>query len=290
MSHLNLALLAAAALLAGIVNGLLGHGFSSLMVPTGLLMAPARLLNPALVLIELPLNGSAAWIHRRRAKGLLGELIPFALALLPGVAIGALLLRFLPESILKALCYGLLLLMVCSQFLTQAFGKPSIAPPPGTASKAGFGFGTGLLYGLTTISGPTLAAYAQRRGYAKDEARAALAWLRALEGALSLVFLFLLGLFTWPGLRLAGILLPLALVGLFIGHRLAARVDERRFRRLALGFNLLAVLAGLARAVSHLSWAPAIIAPALWTGAAITTLWLLFDWAPAALRKAEETA
>ena len=285
MTTPDLFLLIAAALVAGLVNGLLGHGFSSLMVPTGLLMAPARLLNPALVLIELPLNGSAAWLHRRRAKGLLGELLPFALALLPGVVFGALLLRFLPEGVLKALCYGLLLLLVLAQFLA----RPARPAPPRARSKAGFGFATGLLYGLTTISGPTLAAYAQRRGYGKDDARAALAWLRALEGALSLLTLFLLGLFTWPGLRLAAFLLPAGLLGLFAGHRLAAKVDERRFRRLALRFNLLAVLAGLARAIAHLPGAPAFAGPALWAAAAGTALWLLLDWTPIAAR-AEETA
>ena len=278
MSHADLALLTAAALAAGIVNGLLGHGFSSLMVPTGLLMAPAKLLNPALVLIELPLNGSAAFLHRERAKGLIGELLPFAFALLPGVILGALLLRFLPEGLLKALCYGLLLLLVLAQFLT----RPAGPTPLRNGSKRSFGFATGLLYGLTTISGPTLAAYAQRRGYSKDDARAALAWLRALEGALSLISLFLLGLFTWPGLRLAALLLPAGLIGLFLGHRLAAKVDEIRFRRLALRFNLLAVLAGLARALAHLPGAPAFAGPALWAAAGGTALWLLLEWTPVA--------
>lgn len=274
MSHSELALLAAAAVVAGTINGLLGHGFSSLMVPTGLLVAPARLMNPALVLVELPLNGSAAWLHRHRARALLRELLPFAAALLPGVILGVLVLRFLPEGILKALCYGLLLLLVVAQSLARAARAESIP----TRSAARYGFVTGLLYGLTTISGPTLAVYAQRRGYSKDEARAALSVLRALEGALSLISLLLLGLFTWPGLRLAAILLPAGLVGLFAGHRLAPKVDEVRFRRLALRFNLLAVLAGLARAVSHLPQAPAALGAALGIAAAAVVLWLLLDW------------
>lgn len=286
MSGPDLALLTVAALGAGIVNGLLGHGFSSLMVPTGLLMAPAKLLNPALVLIELPLNGSAAWIHRRRARALLGELLPFTAALLPGVVLGALLLRFLPESLLKALCYGLLLLLVLAQVLA---GTPRTGPVSGGSAR-GYGFATGVLYGLTTISGPTLAAYAQRRGYGKDDARAALSALRALEGALSLLSLFLLGLFTWPSLRLAAFLLPAGLLGLFAGHRLASKVDELRFRRIALRFNLIAVLAGLARAVSHFPRIPAVFGVALWASTAAAVFWLVSDWAFRPAPSAEEAA
>ena len=41
---------------AAIVNGAIGYGFSSLTVPVGLLFFTNRLLNPALVLIELIIN------------------------------------------------------------------------------------------------------------------------------------------------------------------------------------------------------------------------------------------
>ncbi len=247
MSLSGYAFLAVAAFAAGTINGLLGYGFSSLMVPTGLLLAPARLLNPALVLIELPLNFGAAFIHRRRARRLWRELRPFALALLPGIALGAIALRALPAPTLKVACYGLLLPLV----LLQIFTKP---PEPeqredGRRRDSGFGFATGLFYGLTTISGPTLALYTHRLGYAKDDARAALSALRALESLMAFGAFALLGLFSAQGFRLALALLPVALAGLLLGHGLAARVEDRRFRRMALHFNLLAVSVGLARAL-----------------------------------------
>jgi uncharacterized membrane protein YfcA len=241
----ELLFLAAAALAAGTINGLLGYGFSSLMIPTGLLLAPVRLLNPALVLVELPLNAGAALIHHRRIPGLWRELRPFALALLPGIALGALLLRGLPAPLLKLVCYGLLLPLV----LLQIFARPPAPRPAGLRARTGFGFATGLFYGLTTISGPTLALYAHRRGYAKDDARAALSILRAMESVIAFALFAALGLFTTQGLRLALFLLPFALLGLWAGHSLATRVEDGRFRRLALHFNLLAVAVGLARAL-----------------------------------------
>ncbi len=41
---------------AAIVNGALGYGFSSLTVPVALLFMTNRVLNPALVIIEVGLN------------------------------------------------------------------------------------------------------------------------------------------------------------------------------------------------------------------------------------------
>ena len=48
--------LAAVTLLAAIVNGALGYGFSSITVPIALLFLSNRILNPALVLIEVVLS------------------------------------------------------------------------------------------------------------------------------------------------------------------------------------------------------------------------------------------
>ena len=51
-------------LLAAIVNGALGYGFSSITVPLALLFLSNRVLNPALVLIEVPLNAYVLWVNR----------------------------------------------------------------------------------------------------------------------------------------------------------------------------------------------------------------------------------
>jgi len=48
--------LAGIALFAAFVNGALGYGFSSLTVPLALVFYTNRILNPAVVLIEIFLN------------------------------------------------------------------------------------------------------------------------------------------------------------------------------------------------------------------------------------------
>jgi len=48
--------LAGITLLAAFVNGALGYGFSSLTVPVALVFYTNRILNPALVVIEVFIN------------------------------------------------------------------------------------------------------------------------------------------------------------------------------------------------------------------------------------------
>ena len=53
-------LITAITFIAAIVNGALGYGFSSITVPLALLFLTNRVLNPALVLIEVVLNALRA--------------------------------------------------------------------------------------------------------------------------------------------------------------------------------------------------------------------------------------
>jgi len=47
-------------LVAAVVNGALGYGFSSITVPLALLFLTSRVLNPALVLVEMGIT-STSW-------------------------------------------------------------------------------------------------------------------------------------------------------------------------------------------------------------------------------------
>jgi uncharacterized membrane protein YfcA len=56
MPHSYIIALVVITLFAAVVNGALGYGFSSITVPIALLFLVNRILNPALVLIEVVLN------------------------------------------------------------------------------------------------------------------------------------------------------------------------------------------------------------------------------------------
>jgi uncharacterized membrane protein YfcA len=60
----DLVVLVAITFVAATVNGALGYGFSSITVPVALLFYTNRILNPALVLVELVINGYVLFINR----------------------------------------------------------------------------------------------------------------------------------------------------------------------------------------------------------------------------------
>ena len=50
---------------AATVNGALGYGYSSISVPIALLVVAGRVLNPALVIVEVAINLYALFWNRR---------------------------------------------------------------------------------------------------------------------------------------------------------------------------------------------------------------------------------
>ena len=80
--------LAAITLGAAIVNGALGYGFSSLTVPLALLFLTNRVLNPALVPIEVALNAYVLWVNRAALPAVWRRVLPIVIGLAPGVLIG----------------------------------------------------------------------------------------------------------------------------------------------------------------------------------------------------------
>src|ERR1700752_1840577 len=75
-------------LFAAIVNGGLGYGFSSITVPLALLFLSNRVLNPALVLIEVVLNAYVLWNNRDAFSTVWRRVMPIVIGLVPGVVVG----------------------------------------------------------------------------------------------------------------------------------------------------------------------------------------------------------
>ena len=139
-------------LIAGTVNGALGYGFWSITVPLALLFLSNRALNPALVLIEVALNAYVLFVNRDAIPSVWRRVALIIVGLLPGVIAGTLIVSHVRPSWLKLWTYVVLLPVI----LLQAAGyrrpirsEKSVGVP--------FGFSLGVLYSVTTISGPPLA-------------------------------------------------------------------------------------------------------------------------------------
>src|SRR4051812_29479952 len=141
--------LVAIALFAAFVNGAIGYGFSSLTVPLALVFYTNRVLNPAVVIVEVAMNLYVLAINARGLPSVWKRVSPILLGMLPGIGIGAMILAALQPGWIKLATYIIILPLI----LLQAAGWRR---PIRSSWLVGLPFGTalGVLYSVTTISGP----------------------------------------------------------------------------------------------------------------------------------------
>ncbi len=244
-------LIALTSLFAATVNGALGYGYSSITVPISLLMTTSRVLNPALVIVEAVVNLYALFLGRRSIKRVWPQVRPIALGILPGVALGSLVLASISVEWAKLVTYSTLLPLILIQAAGLRFPIQRIK-----AIGLPFGAAVGVLYSLTTISGPPLALYFNNQGMTKDDFKVALAISRAIESLSTLVAYLALGMITAESTALVPYLAPGVLIGLPIGFALIKHVDAETFRRVCMSFDAWLVGFGLSRVVAKLGLLP----------------------------------
>jgi uncharacterized membrane protein YfcA len=236
---------------AAIVNGALGYGFSSITVPVALLFLTNRILNPALVLIEVALNAYVLFVNRRAVPEIWRRVMPIMIGLLPGIMVGTLIVTRVNPDWLKFFTFIVLLPLI----LLQAAG---LRHPIKNERSVGmvFGGGVGVLYSVTTISGPPLAIMLNNQGLAKQEFRAALGVVRLAESSMTAVAYLYVGLFTAPSLALIPLILPSILIGVPIGTWLIQHIRPETFRRVCMSFDAWVVAFGISTLLRHLAIMP----------------------------------
>jgi uncharacterized membrane protein YfcA len=224
--------LALITLIAAIVNGALGYGFSSITVPLALLFLTNRVLNPALVLVEVVLNAYVLWVNRGSLGAVFRRMLPIVAGLVPGVMLGTLFVVRVQPGWLKLGTFILLLPLI----LLQAAGYRRVIRSERVIG-APFGAGVGLLYSLTTISGPPLALMLNNQGLEKREFRAALGFVRLAEATFTAIAYASTGLVTAESLALTPAIVPSLLVGVPLGAWLIRRINAETFRRICMSFD-----------------------------------------------------
>jgi len=225
---------------AATVNGALGYGFSSITVPLALLFLTNRVLNPALVLIEVALNAWILWVNRKAVGRVWWRVLPIMVGLAPGVVVGTLIVSRVSPDWLKLATYFTLLPLI----FFQAAGYRR---PIRSEKSAGlmFGGGLGVLYSVTTISGPPLAVALNNQGFAKQEFRASLGAIRLAESSLTAIAYGSAGLLTADILGLIPQILPGVAIGVPVGAFLIRHVRVETFRRVCMSFDAWVVAFGI---------------------------------------------
>jgi uncharacterized membrane protein YfcA len=263
--------LAAITLAAAIVNGALGYGFSSITVPLALLFLTNRVLNPALVPIEVALNAYVLWVNRAALPSVWRRVLPIVIGLAPGVLIGTALVSQVNPGWLKFGTFIVLLPLI----LVQAAGFRRPIQSERSVGLA-FGGGVGVLYSVTTISGPPLAVMLSNQGLTKTDFRAALGFIRLAESSFTAVAYYYAGLYTVESFGLIPYILPSILVGVPIGAFLIQRIRPETFRRVCMSFDAWVVGFGLSTLLQSLGLVESSLAYLVLFGVGILDTWLLY--------------
>jgi uncharacterized protein len=247
-------------LFAAFVNGAIGYGFSSLTVPLALVFYTNRILNPAVVIVEVAINLYVLAINASGVPRVWRRVSPILLGLLPGIGIGAMILASLHPGWIKLGTYAIILPLI----LLQAAGWRR---PIRSTWLVGLPFGTalGVLYSVTTISGPPLAILFNNQGLVKDEFRAGLALVRVVESGVTALVYWQLGLFITESQNILLLFIPTVVIGIPLGAYAIRRMDAETFRRICMSFDAWVVGFGLSRVLIDLAlvaspWAYSVLA------------------------------
>jgi uncharacterized membrane protein YfcA len=197
--------------------------------------------------------------------------LPIVVALLPGVAFGTAVVSLVNADWLKFITYVALLPLI----LLQAAGYRRPIRSERSAGIA-FGGGLGVLYSVTTISGPPLALALSNQGLAKQEFRAALGLIRLAESSFTAVAYAYAGLYSIQSMRLIPQIVPSLIIGVPLGVRLVRHIDPDTFRRLCMSLNAWIVAFALSGSIRTLRLGGAIAGNIEFGVVVLLDLWLLY--------------
>lgn len=231
----TLACAAPVVLVAYVVFGMTGFGAAMVAVPLLVQFMPLPFAVPLVVLFDLActaLVGGSNW--RRVSLVELKRLFPW---LLLGIALGVTLLHNAGAR-WPLILLGSFVLAVCIKGLRGARAKPSA--PLNTCWALPFGVFGGIFSALFGTGGPIYTIYLSRRLDALDQFRATISVVILASGIIRAAAFGAAGLYAQPEiLSAAAVLLPVALIGLYGGSRLRARVSPELLKRAI--FVLLAI-------------------------------------------------
>ena len=258
-------------LFAAIVNGALGYGFSSITVPIALLFLANRVLNPALVPIEVVLNAYMLWANRDALATVWRRVLPIVIGLVPGVALGTAIVSQVNPGWLRFATYVTLLPLILLQ--AAGYRRPIRAERPVGLV---FGGGVGVLYSVTTISGPPLAVMLSNQGLTKKDFRAALAFVRLAESSLTAAAYGYAGLYSSASFALIPWIVPSIFVGVPLGAMIIQRMRPETFRRICMSFDAWVVAFGLSRLLGELKLVETNAAYLVLVAVGLLDTWMLY--------------
>lgn len=178
------------------------------------------------------LNAYVLWVNRSALPQVRRRVLPVTIGLAPGVIVGTIIVSTVSPDWLKFWTYVALLPLILIQ--TIGYRRPIRAE---RAAGLLFGGGVGVLYAVTTISGPPLAVALNNQGFSKQEFRAALGFVRLAESTMTAVAYLVTGLFIRDSIALLPWIVPSVAIGVPLGTLSIRHLDAETFRRVSMSFD-----------------------------------------------------
>lgn len=210
--------------ISGILRGFTGFGFSLFSVPILSIIISPSIAIPTLMGLQV-LSGLLT-LRNDLPHIAWNSVIPLLASSLLTVGIGAALLNYLPNNIVR-IAIGLTVFMAVAALMT-GFRLSRI---PGPSVKLLTGAMSGFLNGMVAMGGPPLAIYFLSGPFTSKASRASMAFLFMFMGAMSLGFtIFLADIPASIWVTIPLLLTPLV-AGTWVGSKLFNKTSEQVYRR-----------------------------------------------------------
>jgi uncharacterized membrane protein YfcA len=213
-------------------------GFANTLVFTSMLsFGTANIeITPVDLLMGAPPNLIMAWRGRKRLQ--LKVVLPLVALIVAGDAVGALLLKSVNVSAIRVV-FGVAVIVVAVQMLIRQY-----RPSQKKASRivlALIGLLSGVMSGLFGVAA-LMVAYVSRMTENSEAMKANISAVFMADNIFRLILYSFMGIITLSSLKTALLLLPAALLGLFVGLKCSSRLKESSVRLIVV---LLLIVSGL---------------------------------------------
>ena len=233
--------MAAAVLIAALVRGYCGFGYSAMVITASSLVTNPLNFVAVVVIAEMVMSaqswsGLSKDVDWARVKWLLAGAVI-------GMPLGLWALSFVNEdgarSVVSVYVLSMCLILLAGYRMTRQAGGLAI-------------FGTGIVSGLANapgMGGLPVAAFFAAQPMAPAVFRATVVAYFPILDVFSAPLYWMAGLVTWDTAFASVIVLPLTLLGNWLGGRHFFKSDPQEFRRFAIVLLAILALLGLAKAV-----------------------------------------
>jgi len=218
---------------AYMVKGLSGFGSGLIAIPLLAFLFPLPFIVPVLALLSY--SGTVFQSVQLRQQVAWRDMLPLIPFSLTGIAVATWLLVNLDANSLAIALGGFVLLYSIYSLLplpVHAGGRQWAILAGSCGGIVGALFGTG---------GPFYVLYLKMRQLSKGQFRATIAMVFLVDGGARIFSYAIGGLFTTQTLWLLILLLPVLFLGMYAGHHLHIRIDQKRFNQV---ISVLLIMSG----------------------------------------------